>query len=114
MHTRRAAVAAGRQNRVAGRDLRTSQPTASGTRGAVVELERRHLWSPVLRGAVAIVFGLLALLWPGVTVVVLALLVGAYIVVEGVATIITGFRRARDAAQRTAYLLAGLIGVVTG
>jgi uncharacterized membrane protein HdeD (DUF308 family) len=60
------------------------------------------------------VFGLLALLWPGVTVVVLALLVGAYIVVEGVATIITGFRRARDAAQRTAYLLAGLIGVVAG
>ncbi|WP_433608182.1 HdeD family acid-resistance protein [Dactylosporangium sp. CA-139114] len=79
-----------------------------------MELESRHLWSLVLRGAVAIVFGLLALVWPAVTVVVLALLVGAYLVVEGVTAIIAGFRRARDTAQRAAYLLAGLIGVVAG
>jgi uncharacterized membrane protein HdeD (DUF308 family) len=78
-------------------------------------VERKHLWSLVLRGVIAIVFGLLALLRPGVTVVALALLlVGAYIVVDGIATIIAGFRRARDAAQRAAYLLAGLIGVVAG
>jgi uncharacterized membrane protein HdeD (DUF308 family) len=43
-----------------------------------------------------------------VTVVVLALLFGAYAFVTGVAMLIGAFRRVRDGARRTAYVILGL------
>jgi len=74
-------------------------------------MENRHGWLLVLRGIAAIVFGMLALLWPDVTVVVLALLFGAYAFVTGVAMLIGAFRRVRDGARRTAYVILGLLSV---
>jgi uncharacterized membrane protein HdeD (DUF308 family) len=75
---------------------------------------RRHVWLLALRGVIAILFGLVAVLWPGVTVVVLTLLFGAYIVVDGVGTLIGAFRRGQDAARRVALVLAGLISIAAG
>ncbi|MQA98618.1 MAG: HdeD family acid-resistance protein, partial [Streptosporangiales bacterium] len=37
----------------------------------------RNWWAIALRGAIAIIFGVLALFWPGITVAVLVLLFGA-------------------------------------
>src|SRR2546425_11063466 len=48
---------------------------------------RHHLWLFLLRGLAAIVFGALALLWPGVTVVALTAFIAAYALVDGVVAI---------------------------
>src|SRR2546427_6799791 len=48
---------------------------------------RHHWWLFLLRGLAAIVFGVLALLWPGVTVVALTAFIAAYALVDGVVAI---------------------------
>ncbi|HWE89704.1 MAG TPA: DUF308 domain-containing protein, partial [Pseudonocardiaceae bacterium] len=50
----------------------------------MLDLLRRRWWLIVLRGVVAILFGLLALAWPGITVLALALLWGVYVLADGV------------------------------
>jgi uncharacterized membrane protein HdeD (DUF308 family) len=78
-------------------------------------MERRTtMWSLALRGVIAIVFGVLAILWPAVTLVALALLFGAYALVSGVAEIFAAFRRQPDATRRTALVLAGVLSVAAG
>ena len=78
----------------------------------------RYWWVIALRGAVAILFGVLAFAWPGVTLQALVLLFGAYAVVDGAVAILVGIkdvRRARalvgDAARRGWWSLAA--GIVT-
>src|SRR2546428_11886525 len=48
---------------------------------------RHHWWLFLLRGLAAIVFGALALLWPGATVVALTAFIAAYALVDGVVAI---------------------------
>lgn len=65
----------------------------------------------MLRGVVAILFGIIAIVWPGLTVLALALLFGVYTLVDGITSIIMGIGQGTDRF----YLIAiGLLGVVAG
>jgi uncharacterized membrane protein HdeD (DUF308 family) len=72
------------------------------------------MWLLALRGLAALAFGVLAVIWPGVTLVALAILFGAYALVNGVIEIVAAFRRPQDAARRTAQTIAGVLGVLAG
>jgi uncharacterized membrane protein HdeD (DUF308 family) len=72
------------------------------------------MWLLAVRGLAALLFGALAVIWPGVTLVALAILFGAYALVTGVITMIEAFRRPQDAARRTAQVIAGVLGVLAG
>ncbi len=69
-------------------------------------------WSVALRGIVAIVLGIVALVFPGATLVSLAVVFGAYAFIDGVLTIVSAFgRRGREASW---YVLEGAIGIAVG
>jgi uncharacterized membrane protein HdeD (DUF308 family) len=44
-----------------------------------------------LRGVLAIIYGVLAVMWPGMTLEILVLVFGAYMLVDGVFTMIAAF-----------------------
>jgi uncharacterized membrane protein HdeD (DUF308 family) len=67
-----------------------------------------------LRGLVAIVFGLLAFLWPGITLWALILLFGAYMLLDGVFAIVAGVRAAGNEARWWLLLVEGILGVLAG
>jgi uncharacterized membrane protein HdeD (DUF308 family) len=69
-------------------------------------------WAVALRGILAIVFGIVALVFPGFTLVSLAVVFGAYAFVSGVFTIVAAFgSRGREASW---YVLEGIIGIAVG
>jgi uncharacterized membrane protein HdeD (DUF308 family) len=48
-------------------------------------------WAVVLRGVLAILFGALALVWPDLTLEILVLFFGVYMLVDGAFAIIAAF-----------------------
>jgi uncharacterized membrane protein HdeD (DUF308 family) len=65
-----------------------------------------------LRGAAALLFGLVTLVWPGLTLTALVLLFGAFVLVNGAAKLIDGFRA--PAGERNPLLLTGSLDVSIG
>jgi uncharacterized membrane protein HdeD (DUF308 family) len=72
-------------------------------------------WILALRGLCAIIFGILAFAWPGVTLGVLVLLYGAYALVDGVLAIVAVLsKRQESGLPWWALLLEGLLGIAAG
>lgn len=74
----------------------------------------RYWWLLVLRGVLAIIFGILALVLPGAAIFALVILFGVYALVDGVMAVIAA-TRGRDTNQRWwVLLLEGLAGIIAG
>ncbi len=78
----------------------------------VVDELARHWWVIGLRGLAAILFGVLAFVWPGMTLAVLVLLFGAYALVDGVLTLLAAFRG--GVQHRIVMLVEGVVSVLAG
>ncbi len=74
----------------------------------------RYWWVLALRGVFAILFGIMALIWPGLTLTTLILLFGVYVLVDGVFAVINGIRSYGERERWWAELLEGIIGIVVG
>ncbi|HEX2470799.1 MAG TPA: HdeD family acid-resistance protein [Candidatus Limnocylindrales bacterium] len=75
----------------------------------------RDWWVFAIRGIAALVFGVLAFIWPETTLAVLVLLFGAYVLVDGVALLVA-LVRGDPVARRHAWAVAiiGVLGIVVG
>jgi len=76
-------------------------------------LSRNWGWV-VLRGIVAILFGVLAAFQPGITLAALVLLFGAYAFVDGVAMIVWSIESRREDSHWLSLVVGGLLGVAAG
>jgi uncharacterized membrane protein HdeD (DUF308 family) len=74
----------------------------------------RNWWLLALRGALAIVFGVLAFVWPGATFEVLVLLFGAYAFIDGVVTLAYGIMAASEHERWWPLVLSGILGIAVG
>jgi uncharacterized membrane protein HdeD (DUF308 family) len=81
--------------------------------GALKEMAR-HWWLFVLRGVLAIIFGILVVVWPISGIFTLVILFGAYALVDGLFFIIFGIRYKRDGSSRGWPIFSGIIGVAAG
>ncbi|OKO76038.1 HdeD family acid-resistance protein [Bradyrhizobium sp. AS23.2] len=72
-------------------------------------------WLLLLRGIAGIAFGALAFFWPGLTLVTLTLLWGAYALVDGVIAIAAAFSASGGEAGPRWWLgLSGVAGILAG
>jgi uncharacterized membrane protein HdeD (DUF308 family) len=74
----------------------------------------RNWWLIALRGAAAIVFGILTFVTPGITLAVLIFFFGAYALVDGIANILTVLRRREGESPWWALLVEGIVSVAAG
>jgi uncharacterized membrane protein HdeD (DUF308 family) len=81
---------------------------------AALPVETGHWWALGLRGGIAILFGLAALLRPGLALAALILLFGAYALVDGVFAIVGVFGGTRSGTPRWLLLLEGVVGILAG
>jgi uncharacterized membrane protein HdeD (DUF308 family) len=71
-------------------------------------------WMLALRGVIAIVFGALALMWPGLTLLALIILFAAYAMAGGVVWVIGAVRHRRTDRYWWIPLLFGLLSIGAG
>jgi uncharacterized membrane protein HdeD (DUF308 family) len=74
----------------------------------------RHWWTLLIRGIVAILFGLAALLIPGITLLFIVLLFGAYALIDGIGAVVLALQERRATSNWWIPLLEGIVGIVIG
>src|SRR5215470_10117223 len=77
-------------------------------------LMTQNWWAIALRGLVAVLFGIAAFMWPGITLWALVALFGAYALIDGIFAVIEAFRRDVSRERWWALLFEGAVGVAIG
>jgi uncharacterized membrane protein HdeD (DUF308 family) len=80
----------------------------------MVYMFSRNWWVLVLRGIFAVLFGVLAIIWPSIALAVLVLLFGVYALVDGVLAIWTAFSSRKKTEKWWVALLEGVAGIAAG
>lgn len=68
----------------------------------------------MLRGVMAVIFALLAFIWPAITLSVLVVFLGAYLFVDGLFTLVYGFQVLKKDSHWWVLVLEGLLGMAAG
>jgi uncharacterized membrane protein HdeD (DUF308 family) len=83
-------------------------------RTKMLEMLSRYWWAFVVRGIFAILFGILAYAWPGITLATLIIFFGAYVLIDGILLVIKTIGKWGERDDRWLLLLEGLLGIGIG
>ena len=75
---------------------------------------QRYWWMILIRGILAILFGIMVFTWPGITLLSLVFVFGFYALADGIANIVTAIGGRREQEHWWLLLLLGLAGVALG
>ena len=93
--------------------IQTDRRPQAGLGSAMVHALAKNWWMLLLRGIAAIIFGLLAFAWPGLTLVTLILFYGAFVLVDGVLAVIAAITGGVP-GSRWWLAIIGLLGIAAG
>ncbi len=82
--------------------------------GTVADLLTRNWWLLALRGLAAVLFGVLAFVWPGATLISLVWLFGAFALVNGILSFALAAKAPKGYPRFGSLILGGLLGILAG
>ena len=82
--------------------------------GTVADTFRHNWWLLALRGLAAVIFGVLAFVWPGATLITLVWLFGAFALVHGVLSLAVAAKAPKGYPRFGSLILGGLLGILAG
>ncbi len=91
----------------------TDDMKTSGS-ATVVDTLKLNWWLLALRGLVAVLFGVLAFIWPGVTLLTLVWLFGAFALVNGLLSLVLAAKAPKGYPRLGSLILGGLLGILAG
>jgi uncharacterized membrane protein HdeD (DUF308 family) len=74
----------------------------------------KYWWMVVLRGVLAVLFALTAFIWPTITLAILVIFLGAYLLIDGIFALLHGFRIMKTDRSWWGFVLLGLAGIAAG
>lgn len=80
----------------------------------LIETLKRHWWVPVIRGLAAIIFGVIAFVYPGLTVAMLVLLFGAWVLADGIFRVVGAIGHRASDKDWGFDLIIGIMGIIIG
>jgi uncharacterized membrane protein HdeD (DUF308 family) len=86
----------------------------SETIGRFFPIDKKHWWQVAVRGLIALLFGILLLVWPGVSLFVFAIFFGAFAFVDGIFTLVAAVNYKAGAGQRAWLFVRGILGIIVG
>ena len=91
----------------------SAMPSAAPGAPPMLHTLARYWWLTLLRGVAAIIFGVLAFIWPGITLVTLVLFWGAFTLVDGILALAHAIMGG-DVGSRWWLALIGVLGIIVG
>jgi uncharacterized membrane protein HdeD (DUF308 family) len=85
----------------------------TGDVATVVHTFRLNWWLLALRGLVAVLFGMLAFMWPGATLITLVWLFGAFALVNGILSLVLA-AKTKGYPKVGSLIFGGLLGILAG
>ena len=92
----------------------SAMPAPTLTPPTLLHTLSRYWWLILLRGIAFIVFGVLAFMWPGLTLVTLVLFYGAFALVDGVLALAHAIMGGGEMGSRWWLALVGVAGIAVG
>lgn len=74
----------------------------------------RNWWAVALRGLFAVLFGIAAFIWPGLTLLSLVWLFGIYAALDGIFSIVSAITNRQENDRWWLLLIEGIIGIAAG
>jgi uncharacterized membrane protein HdeD (DUF308 family) len=74
----------------------------------------QYWWMTLLRGLIAILFGVVLFTRPGISLLTLTLLIGLFVMADGIASVVMALGGRRENENWWLLLLAGLAGILVG
>jgi uncharacterized membrane protein HdeD (DUF308 family) len=71
-------------------------------------------WIVLVTGILSILLGLLFLLWPGKTILVIAVIFGVWLIVSGIVQLVQGFNKDLTTGQRVLAIVVGVLSIILG
>jgi uncharacterized membrane protein HdeD (DUF308 family) len=81
---------------------------------AVAKYITNQWWLVTLEGLLAIAFGIVAWVWPGLTVETLVALFGIYAIALGIMSLAAAFDANREGDSPLGFVFQGVLGIATG
>jgi uncharacterized membrane protein HdeD (DUF308 family) len=78
------------------------------------EWSKRKWWEKVVIGVVAIIFGIVAFAYPGMTLYTITILFGAFAMVIGLTSMLSGILGKDLGKARTVFIIQGILGIIIG
>lgn len=80
----------------------------------MIETLKRHWWVPVIRGIAAIIFGIIAFVYPGITIATLVLFFGAWVLIDGIFRVVGAIGHRASDPDWGWHIVIGIIGIIVG
>jgi uncharacterized membrane protein HdeD (DUF308 family) len=81
---------------------------------SATQVSRHYWWILLVRGIVAILFGIAAFVWPGLTFLVLVFLFGVYALIDGVVAVVVALQERSMWTRWWVLLVEGIVGILIG
>ena len=74
----------------------------------------RNWWVLLFAGVLSLIVGIAALVWPGKTVLVVAIVFAIWLIVSGIFSIVRGFASGLTGGMRALFIITGILSLVLG
>jgi len=74
----------------------------------------RNWWVLLFAGILSLAVGVAALVWPGKTVLVVAIVFAIWLIVSGIFSIVRGFAHGLTGGMRALFIITGILSLVLG
>ena len=78
------------------------------------QVSRSYWWLLIIRAIVAILFGISAIFWPGLTLLFLVYLFGAYALIDGIVSVVVALQERNAYSRWWVLLIGGIAGIILG